>query len=300
MFESRPVSAVSSAEAMRPIRPLIRLVAMTDHDPSRGPRLGRLSALLLAGLLTWNFWIIHRAEVLRQETSREHRFWVLGHGSYPARQRAEAFVELVSAGNKEWRGAHLEGLPLDGVSLGGADLQYADFKGSSLGKAALVGTKFYKSKLQQTDLTEADLGEADLSSTDLFKAVMRRTKLRRANLRGASLEQIDAREAAFTAAQMSETYLLMADLTGANLSAADLTGANLEAAILKGANLSLARLSGVNLKDADFTDSNWWRARGLTSEQLATLAKSFAPSEKSPAALRDDYAAWLKTRQLPK
>jgi hypothetical protein len=28
-------------------------------------------------------------------------------------------------------------------------------------------------------------------------------------------------------------------------------------------------MAGVDLKDADLTDANWWRARRLTSEQLA-------------------------------
>jgi hypothetical protein len=75
---------------------------------------------------------------------------------------------------------------------------------------------------------------------------------------------------------------------------ANLSGAKLESAVLKGANLSLARLNGANLKNADFTNANWWRARGLTTLQLDALGKQFAPTASAPAALKEDYARWLK------
>ena len=67
-----------------------------------------------------------------------------------------------------------------------------------------------------------------------------------------------------------------------------------QAASLRGANLSLARFSGANLKDTDFTDSNWWKSRGLNSDQITWLKKNFAPGEKASAAVRDDYEHWLK------
>jgi uncharacterized protein YjbI with pentapeptide repeats len=94
--------------------------------------------------------------------------------------------------------------------------------------------------------------------------------------------------------------MLMANLNGANLAGADLAGANLEAAVLKGANLSLARLNSANLKDIDLTNCNWWRARGLSSEQIAMLKEKFPAGEKSTASLREDYQSWLKTAAHPK
>ena len=76
---------------------------------------------------------------------------------------------------------------------------------------------------------------------------------------------------------------------------ADLDSANLEAAIFRGANLSLARLERANVKDTDFTDSNWWRARGLSLDQIKFLGKQFPPTEKSAAALSEDFQAWIKS-----
>ncbi len=93
-------------------------------------------------------------------------------------------------------------------------------------------------------------------------------------------------------ADLSDADCLMANLAGGNLAGANLTGARLEAAVLKGANLSLARLYGANLKDTDFTNSNWWHARGLTSAQIEMLKKKFAPSENAPALLKEDYQKW--------
>lgn len=251
----------------------------------------------LVALLFGNLWLLQRELMDRRQASIEHHFWIVCQEMYPASIRTEAFLQLVRAGNQEWRSAHLDGLDLKGVALPNVDLRRADFRASTLAKASCVGTKFSQGKLTNTDFTEADLSQADLAGADLFKALLRHTLLRRANLRGAVMQQIEAQHASFIAANLSDAYLLMANLTGARLDAADLTGANLEAATLKSANLSLARLTGVNLKDADFTDCNWWRARGLTSDQLAHLIKTFPPSDKADASLREDYQAWLKKHQ---
>jgi uncharacterized protein YjbI with pentapeptide repeats len=85
----------------------------------------------------------------------------------------------------------------------------------------------------------------------------------------------------------------MADLSGADLSGANFSGANLESANLRGANLQLTRLSGASWKDADFTDANWWRARGLTSEQLQSFRQRFAPSTNATPEQHADFQEWL-------
>ncbi len=277
-----------------------RLAALEQTVAGKHNALFKLLGLFGVLLLACNLWLISQARTSRRQSEIEHQFWVIGHGVYSHKARAEAFLGLVAVGNKEWRGAHLDWLNLQGVALPNADLQGADFKGSDLRNATLTGAKFAKAKLPQTDLTDADLSGADLAGVDLLQAQLRGAQLRRANLRGAILEQVQAPDAILVAADLSDAYLLMADLTGANLSAADLGGASLEAAILRGANLSLARLNNVNLKDADFSDANWWRARGLSSEQLARLLKKFPPGEESPAAWREDYEAWLKTMEPAK
>ena len=269
--------------------------AAAEKRCTRIQRVGRLGVILFAGFLTWNVWLLNQSLSARRQSGSEHQFWVVGHANYPARERGEAFLALVAAGNKEWRGAHLDGLKLGGVSLPNADLHGADFNSSDLSRASFIGAKFARAKLAQTDLSETDFTEADLAGADLLQAQLKRAQLRRANLRGAILEQAEAQDAMLIAADLSDAYLLMANLSGANLGAANLNGASLEAAVLKQANLSLTRLTRANLKDADFSDANWWRARGLASDQIALLVKKFPPTEKAPAALRDDYQAWLKT-----
>ena len=254
---------------------------------------GLVAVLVLAALVTGNIWLTKQEQARRQSTL-EHDFWVVSHETYPARERAEAFLRLVAAGNREWRSARLDGLSLEGVSLPDTDLQRADFKDSKMARAVCTGARFAKSKFINTDLTQAELTKADLAAAELFKALLKGAQLRQANLRGAVLQQVDAPDASFAGANLCDAYLLMANLAGANFSAADLTGASLEAAVLKGANLSMARMSGVNLKDADLTDCNWWRARGLAAEQLALLIKNFPPTEQAAASLRDDYQTWLK------
>src|SRR6267154_969972 len=84
--------------------------ALAEKSGSRVKLLGRVGLLLIAALLTWNVWLFVEAQSARQRAGSEHQFWVVGHGSFPARERAEAFLALVAAGNKEWRGAHLDGL----------------------------------------------------------------------------------------------------------------------------------------------------------------------------------------------
>ena len=57
-------------------------------------------------------------------------------------------------------------------------------------------------------------------------------------------------------------------------------------------SLSLARFDGANLKDADFSNANWWRARGLTPEQVELFRTKFAPAPDADPALKLDYEQW--------
>ncbi|MBI5772300.1 MAG: pentapeptide repeat-containing protein [Verrucomicrobia bacterium] len=269
----------------------------------RGPGrkfIGAAVLLLFAALLAWNVWLLRDSLAVRRQATLERQFWVVGHGAFPAKQRADAFVALVIAGNRDWRGARLDGLKLSGVSMPSAELSGGDFTGSDLSKAMFAGAKLAKAKFASGDLSGANLSGADLSGADLLQTRLQRAQLRRTKFTGANLEQVDAQDAVILAADFTDAILYLANLSRANLAGSDLTGASLEAAVLRGANLSLARLTNVNLKDADFTDANWWRARGLTSQQLVMLAKRFSPSDNAPAALRDDYFAWLRKNEPPK
>src|SRR5439155_8818588 len=115
---------------------------------------------------------------------------------------------------------------------------------------------------------------------------------RRCVLRAALLQEIKAEGADLLAADLSDADCLMANLAGANLAGANLSGARLEGANLKGANLSLARLDGANLNGADLSNSNWWRARGLTTGQTELFRKNFAPAGTADSTQKEDYQKW--------
>jgi uncharacterized protein YjbI with pentapeptide repeats len=254
-----------------------------------------IGLLVTVGVLTVNVWLATRlAEDLRRG-SREHAFWVLCQPGHSAAERASAFLQLVAAGNKEWRSADLRELNLAGLKFPGADLSLALFNGANLASAELVGAKVVKSSFTQADLSGADLSEADLSEAQLFRTKLGQARLRHAKLRSAFMQEAQAEKADLMMADLSDSVCLMANFAGAKLNGANLNGANLEAAVLRGANLSLARMEGANLKDADLTNVNWWRARGLSSEQIALLRKKFAPATNAEPALKLDYEKWASS-----
>ncbi len=108
---------------------------------------------------------------------------------------------------------------------------------------------------------------ADLSDTKLYKA-----DLSGANLRGADLGGADLSRANLERIDLSTAYLGDADLRGANLRMANLweaqlIEANLREANLWNANLKRANLSDANLRDADLSETNL-RGADLTGADL--------------------------------
>jgi uncharacterized protein YjbI with pentapeptide repeats len=232
-----------------------------------------------------------RQQALRADVAQD--FWIVCHAESPAEERARSFFRLVAAGNTEWRAAHLYGLNFDGAALTSADLRSADFGSSTFRDATLAGTKLAKARFHQADVSGADFTRANLEGAEFYRAKAAGTIFTEANLRGAVMHVLAAPGANFAKADAGEAQLLMADLSGADLSGANFSGANLESANLRGANLQLTRLSGASWKDADFTDANWWRARGLTSEQLQSLRQRFAPSTNATPERHADFQEWL-------
>lgn len=271
----------------------------SELPPTGGGWGFRLTALALATLVGWNLWLQRELRRAQDHAAMERHFWIVGQRNSPPLDRASAFLALARAGNREWRGAHLQELPLPDLVLTNTPLAEADLRGSDLRRADLRGAQLTAALLGRADLTDARLDAADGSGANFLQARLPNADLSRANLRGATLEQIVAPRARFVTADLADGVLLMADLSGANLSGADLSGANLEAAILRDATLDLARLSDANLKDADFTNANWWRARGLNRANLAHLLQRFAPTADAPAALREDFAQWRKELAVP-
>ncbi len=252
-----------------------------------------IGLLLTVVVLTVNVWLSARMAEDVRRSSREHAFWVICQPGHSAAERAGAFLQLAAAGNKEWRSADLRDLNLARVKLTGVDLSFAQFDNANLAGADLAGARVFNCSFAQADLSGANLSEADLSQSQFYRANLRQTKLRRAKLRAAWLQEAQAEKADFILADLSDANCLMANLTGAQLTGADLSGANLEAAVLRGANLSLVRMDGAKLKDADFTNANWWHARGLSVEQINLLKKQFPPATNAEPALKLDYDKWV-------
>ena len=279
--------------------PQERAAVAEPMSPRSAPAWSRpvlLTAIVAAVLvLMANIWLVSRLVQQQASETQEHFFWVLCQPGFTPTERARAFTRLVAAGNREWRSAELSDLDLRGISLPEADLTRAGFNRVNLVKAVLARAIINRATFTLCDLTEADLTEADVSETRCYRAVLIGATLRRANARAAVLQEVRAEHADFKMADLSDADCLMADLTGVDFSGANLSNTRLEGAILRNANLALTRLESANVKDADFTDSNWWRARGLTTAQLDILKKKFTPSENAPAALKEDYQKWASS-----
>jgi uncharacterized protein YjbI with pentapeptide repeats len=265
-------------------------------NPSAPTRTGKTPFFLILvalAVITVNLVLLNRSLNQNRQQTIEHRFWTVCQPGFTATQRTDAFLELVRFGNLEWYSAKLHDLDLTGVSLPGVILQRADFSNSRFAKAVLAKADLSNCLLREADLSGANLDQADLSAADLFRSKAAGASFKQARLQSSLCQEADLTDAQLQVADLSEADLLMADLSGANLAGANLTSANLEAAVLKNTNLSLARLSGANLKDGDFADSNWWRARGLSSADLVNLTKDFPPSTNATAELRADFKTWL-------
>ena len=264
----------------------------TFSAPPRRTRWARALPAIAAALVGANLWLVTRVVRDHRRDAREHDFWVLCQPGFAPDERAPAFRRLVAAGNTQWRGAEVRGLNLTGLVARGADLQHAGFLRTNLAGAQLNAAKLCGSKLELADLTGARLTGADLREARLLQAIAKGAVFTRANLAGSSREQLQAENADFSGTELADANCLMANFALAKLTGANLSGARLESAVLRGAELTGARLEGANLADADFTDTNWWRARGLTTRQLAQLKEKFPPTAAADPALKDDYHRW--------
>ena len=252
-------------------------------------------AVALLTLMIWQNSLSNDHRASSDSVRIERQFWLLCHENSTSSQRTSAFLDLVAAGNTEWRSARLDKLELEGVDLSGADLHDARFEAGNLKRANLQNAVLQRASLRLCELRNADFSNAVMHSADLLKADFGGAEFRGTDLKSASLEQAIGREAVFVLADLSDANLVLADLSKANLTGARFNGANLESAILRGADLALANLTDARLKGADLTDSSWWRARGLTSDQIVEFAKTFAPTDAADESRRNDFLLWLQT-----
>lgn len=281
-----------------------RLRALEQRARLTSPRRSTagVSALflgLLLVLLCWNVWLLRSQIAAVNTQSKERLFWALCHEEATTEERARAMLRLISEGNTEWRSAHLarldlSGAQLAGVSLESANLEYCKFTHANLSRANLTGCN-----LRAVDLAEANLQESSLGQSDLLRANLSKASLRKALLSGASLDQANLEGADLVRADLTETFLSMANFTDADLAGADLRDAILDAAVLRNVNLALALVTRVNIADTDFTNCNWWRARGFTEEQIEMLKQKFPPNADAPQSVINDFELWSGKASRP-
>jgi hypothetical protein len=124
----------------------------------------------------------------------------------------QSLITQYKLGERDFRGATLEG----------ADLREADLHEANLRGAHLSGADLREAKLYRTDLSGTELSGADLAGANLYEA----------NLSGADLREAD----------LTGAYLLEADLTGADLRRTDLRTVDLAGAYLTGAAVTNEQL----------------------------------------------------------
>lgn len=253
-----------------------------------------LSVVCVVALIGQSAWLWHALAHLRENSSKEHLFWVVCHEEASLAERTRAFLDLVELGNTEWRAAKLNGLDLTGVELAGAFLTEVNLDGCKLTRANLSGAILHRSTLKSTDLAEANLTGAQLLKADIGgRSILKGADFRFADMRGAYLDEAHAAGARFGRTNLMGANLVMADLSGADLREANLSGAKLSVVSLRQANLAGAVLSNADFDKPDFADANWWRTVGLPPQTVHQFNEKFQPSSAAPPQLREDYQRWL-------
>ena len=156
----------------------------------------------------------------------------------------------------------LRGAPLDGLDLRGADLHDAFLDDVTLKGADLSGANLQRAHINGTDLAAADLAGADLAEAD-GRADFRGARLDRARLTRGFLRGSDLRDVSFVGA----------DLTDANLWDSRMSGADLTGAITVNTKFSEPREeSGRSSRRPSTVEER--AARWLTPEGSAALAEA--------------------------
>ena len=162
-----------------------------ESQPSSIPRkfgasfFAALAAFLLAVLLTTNLWLMSAQLRTITDNSREHAFWAVCHSGTTAEMRSTYLLNLVAAGNTEWRSAYLSKLSMDGVNLSSASLFQI-----GLSSGSFVDADFSKADLSGAALDLSDFSEADFSESNLRNATFFKSRLVDADFRNADMLSI--------------------------------------------------------------------------------------------------------------
>lgn len=96
----------------------------------------------------------------------------------------------------------------------------------------------------------------------------------------ASISGVTLLKAVFWGVNLQGANLQVGNFTEAGFHGAILKDANFEGANLQGARFREAQLEGANFKDADLKGASFWRAKGITVEQIKG-AKNWDKAEYS-------------------
>lgn len=250
-------------------------------------------AILLITIVCSSWYIVIRPDNTR---SLADDFWIVYHDDATAEVRTAALLRLLAAGNEQWEGANLSGIDLSNQQLVDVNIRNSKMNQVKLDSAVLKGADLRGTTLDASNLADVDLSHAKLDETSFLRSTLDGVNFTSAGLRKAALEQVFATEAIFQGADLSESYCLMADFTGSNFQDANFTYSHLEATIFINCELSGARFDGAILLDADFRDSNWWRATGINIDLIEDFKFRYSPNTP---ALQEDYLQWLKESERP-
>lgn len=170
------------------------------------------------------------------------------------------------------KSANFSGTSFKNLTLRNLELGNVNFTNANLSNVDLTKTRFRNATFTNANLTGADLEAAVFVNSSLSNINLEKANLMNADL--SSLFRVFNFDMAIT--EIDQANLMQSILTGANLTGVDLTEANLTEAILKGANLTGAKLNKANLKNADLssailTDCDLSNATNMTQVQLANV-----------------------------
>ncbi len=269
------------------------------YDPSRkrgratlatvGSVLSGLMLLLIIPLSNNGFFqrgitnisLKHEVLITKPDQDYESIYWADLHEAHLEAARLDASVlSRANLQGASLRFANLSSTKMDKANLLGANLQFALLIYSEMQGAVLADARLERANLSRTKLEGANFYNAHLEGAKLFQANLDKANFIAAHLEKADLRFVDAKQALFGGAVLTE-----ANLAHANLSGAYLEKANLEAALLNCVNFEDADFRDTRLNGADLSHARLRGAKNLAVGQLAE-AKSIFMATLDPQLLK--------------
>jgi len=198
--------------------------------------------------------------------------------------------------------ASLKNANLDGVELSGANLTGAHLWGISLNNSRCIGTKFRRCNMQWAELNNSVLTHADFSSSNLSSSKLRNSdldhaliewavlddafldnskvrgvsllgsRLHRAHLKGLVAPNISFRRTDLKDADLSNAYIIKANLDEIKLDNTNMTGTSLDSAIVKDLNW-LESLSEYNVRSSQQIQGQYKIVQQPSGEQTYLIVR---------------------------